>query len=392
MSRRVGPFMAVGALGFVWQATSLTLLTDAGWPLAAATLAAVETAILHNFCWHECWTWRNRATDVPWIARLARFHALTGITSICANLIITMALAGVCRFPPVLANTVAVALMSAINFWVVDRWVFARATPQVLTVAVVGVLAAHPAHAQPPGEAVTAWNAYVAQIEAARDRQPSIPCSPGAPPRGESLGVRGGIIHRWSGCTVVKGASVETIVDGLLHPGTPPPQPDVLDARVLSRTGDSLHVYLRIVRRTILTVTYDTEHDVTFSRLGPGIAVSRSIATRIVEAGESIGSGESRRSSEADRGFLWKLNSYWRYTQTDEDVRIELESISLSRSIPALLWPVASPLIARVARESITRALDAVRLHFRSDASGQLRSADRPDHNPGGLEAAANRR
>jgi putative flippase GtrA len=358
MSRRAGPFMAVGLLGFAWQIVALTLLTQAGWPLVAATAAAVETAILHNFCWHQCWTWRNRATARHWLQRLVRFHAATGIMSIGANVIVTMALVGVCRLPPVLANMVAVAMMSVINFWLADRWVFARATPQVVAVIVVGVLSVLPAHAQPPGETVAAWNAYVARIEAGASRQPSIPCTSDATPRGESLGVPGGIIHRWSGCTVVKGASVEAIVNGLMHPGTPPPQPDVLESRVLSRSGDSLHVYLRIVRRTILTVTYDTEHDVTFVRTGPGMASSRSIATRIVEARESNGSGES------DRGFLWKLNSYWRYLQTDQGVRIELESISLSRGVPALLWPVASPLIARVARESITRALDAVRVHF----------------------------
>ena len=120
------------------------------------------------------------------------------------------------------------------------------------------------------------------------------PCLPEARPQGESLGVPDGTIHHWRGCTLVPGASVETIVNGLMHPGTPPPQADVIASRVLSRSGDSLHVYLRIVRRTILTVTYDTEHDVTFSRPRAGFATSRSVATRIVETGES-GNRQSRR-------------------------------------------------------------------------------------------------
>jgi hypothetical protein len=114
-------------------------------------------------------------------------------------------------------------------------------------------------------------------------------------------------------------------------------------------------VYLRLVRRTILTVTYDTEHDVTFTRPRQDFATSRSVATRIVESADS---------GSSDRGFLWKLNSYWRYSQTSEGVRIELESISLSRDVPMLLRPVASPIITRVARESISRALDAVRTRF----------------------------
>ena len=165
MSRRAGPFMAVGLLGCACQIIALTLLTAAGWTLAAATVAAVETAILHNFCWHECWTWRGRTTGVHWTTRLARFHAVTGITSICANLMVTMALVGVYQLSPVLANMFAVALMSAINFWLADRWVFARATRQVMAVAAVGMLSVLPAHAQPPKEAVAAWNGYVARID-----------------------------------------------------------------------------------------------------------------------------------------------------------------------------------------------------------------------------------
>ena len=61
VTARVGPFMAVGALGFALQIAALALFTAAGWPLIAAIAAAVEVAILHNFCWHERWTWRDRA-------------------------------------------------------------------------------------------------------------------------------------------------------------------------------------------------------------------------------------------------------------------------------------------------------------------------------------------
>jgi hypothetical protein len=196
------------------------------------------------------------------------------------------------------------------------------------------------------------------------DGHDSTACLLDARPQGESLGVPDGTIHHWRGCTLVPGVSVGTIVNGLMHPGTPPPQADVIASRVLSRSGDSLHVYLRIVRRTILTVTYDTEHAVTFSRPRAGFATSRSVATRIVETGETGESAESGASGGRDRGFLWKLNSYWRYIQTNDGVRIELESISLSRDVPMLLRPVASPIISRVARESINRALDAVRTYF----------------------------
>jgi hypothetical protein len=143
------------------------------------------------------------------------------------------------------------------------------------------------------------------------------------------------------------------VLDRLAYPGTPPPQEDVVESRVLSRRGsDSWRVYLKIVRRSIVTATYDTEHDVVFTRLSPALAVSRSVATRIAETGG------------ADRGFLWRLNSYWRYQQLRDGVLVEMESLTLSRGVPALVKPVALPLVGRVARESVHRTLDAFRRWF----------------------------
>lgn len=138
----------------------------------------------------------------------------------------------------------------------------------------------------------------------------------------------------------------------LTHPGTPPPQDDVIESRVLARSGDTIDVYLKLMRRTIVTVTYDTEHRVMFTSHSPQLATSRSVSTKIAEVGGS------------DRGFLWRLNSYWRYSQIGPNVLVEVESLSLSRDIPAVLRPVAAPIINRIARESMERTLGALRNFF----------------------------
>jgi len=87
----------------------------------------------------------------------------------------------------------------------------------------------------------------------------------------------------------------------------------------------------------------------TFRRHSKALATSRSVATRITEL------------DGRDRGFLWRLNSYWRYVQVGDDVRVNLESLSLSREVPAILRPAAGMMISRIARESLTRTLDALR-------------------------------
>ena len=187
-----------------------------------------------------------------------------------------------------------------------------------------------------------AWNRYVAAAEKKLHRVIV------SEPDGSHVAVPGGTIYHWRGSTVVRGTTVERVVDRLMYPGTPPPQEDVLESRVLSRRDNGLRVYLKLARSFLVTVTYHSEHDVNFVRHSRQLATSRSVSTRI----EEIGGG--------DRGFLWKLNSYWRYTQIERDVRIDLESISLSRSVPRVARPIALPLANRIARESVARTLSSV--------------------------------
>jgi hypothetical protein len=196
--------------------------------------------------------------------------------------------------------------------------------------------------ADPSHETIAAWNAYVARTG---DR----PARPGSAPRGQMIDIPGGTIYHSSGSRVIRSTTVDRVISALMYPGTPPPQEDVLDSRVLARTDSTLRVYLKLVRTAVVSVVYDTEHQVTFTRHSPAMATSRSVSTRI------------RESEGGDRGFLWRLNSYWRYTQVGNDVRVDLESLSLSRGVPRIARPVARPLIDRIARESLIRTLDSVK-------------------------------
>jgi hypothetical protein len=74
------------------------------------------------------------------------------------------------------------------------------------------------------------------------------------------------------------------------------------------------------------------------------------------------GTAEARERPQGDdRGFFWRLNSYWRYEQVDGGVIVELESLTLSRDVPLGLRVVVEPLIDRVARESLGRTLESLR-------------------------------
>jgi len=203
---------------------------------------------------------------------------------------------------------------------------------------------------------ITEWNRYVGRATP-HLHECSGTCCDGSP-EGRTIDIAGGTIHHWRGSTLVRNVSVDQVVNALMNPGTPPPQEDVLESRVLSRNGNALRIYLKLVRRTIISVVYESEHDVVFERRSSVLATSRSISTKIAETGGG------------DRGFLWRLNSYWRYTQLGADVRIDLESISLSRDVPWFVRSVAEPLINRIARESVTRTLSSVRNYLEKRAPG----------------------
>ncbi|MEO6236689.1 MAG: GtrA family protein [Vicinamibacterales bacterium] len=118
-------FNGVGALGFALQLGVLALLLRLGVHYLLATAAAVELTILHNFVWHERWTWRDRPADASGRARrLWRFHAANGLISLAGNLLLMRVLVGLCGLPPVGANLAAVIACALVNYAASDRFVF----------------------------------------------------------------------------------------------------------------------------------------------------------------------------------------------------------------------------------------------------------------------------
>jgi putative flippase GtrA len=349
----------VGGLGFIIQLAVLAvLLTLAHWSWPAATIVAVECAIVHNFAWHERWTWadRGRPSHKPRRHQFLRFNVATGLTSIIGNVVVMAILVGGLHVPAIPANVIAVGVMSAANYLLADRWVFRHSIlPHRHAAAVLALLAtAAQASAAPTADTLGAWTKYVATAERTLQEHAMAPVArtTGIRADGDTIDVGSGTISHWRGAVFLPGLTLDRLLHGLQHPGTPPPQEDVVASRVMSRGPDCLRVYIRLVRHAIVTVSYDTEHEMTFTRLTPALATARSVATRIDE----VGGG--------DHGFLWRLNSYWRYEQVGAGVLVSLESLTLSRDVPMLIKPIAGRIVPRIARESMVRTLEALRRQF----------------------------
>lgn len=120
-------FNAVGALGVGVQLAILFALRG-GFHLnyLLATTLAVEAAVVHNFLWHERYTWADRVQP-SWrrsLPRLLRFNLSNGAVSIIGNLALMKLMVDVGRMNYIVADCVAIALCSLANFLVSEQWVF----------------------------------------------------------------------------------------------------------------------------------------------------------------------------------------------------------------------------------------------------------------------------
>ncbi len=117
-------FNAVGLAGILVQLAALAALKQiAGLSTTAATALAVELAVLHNFYWHERWTWGTHGTPGV-MARLLRFHLANGLVSLVSNLLWMRLLTGPAGMHYLPANMISIAVTALLNFALSERFVF----------------------------------------------------------------------------------------------------------------------------------------------------------------------------------------------------------------------------------------------------------------------------
>lgn len=242
-------------------------------------------------------------------------------------------------------------------------------------------------HCEAPALATTAFNAYTTTVEArlaeqhrsaslfvatvgsngqtdARLRRGDLIIEK-LTPAGEAE-LPGAMLHDWRGTAFVRGATVADF-ERLMKNFDAYPQrfsPQVTQAKILTKLGggDPSHftVLMRVRQHHVITVVMDTTYDVIFGRLDAQHAYSVSRSTRISEIGSPGTAKERTLSGREEHGFLWRLNTYWSCEERDGGLYMQIESISLTRSIPAGLGWVIRPFVESVPRESLEFTLHAV--------------------------------
>jgi hypothetical protein len=183
--------------------------------------------------------------------------------------------------------------------------------------------------------------------------------------------VPNGLIHDWIGAAFIPAVNLEKtlalIQDYDHHQNIY--QPEVIASRLISHHNNDFQIYLRLLKKKIITVVLDTDHDVHYRSLDATRALCRSYTTRIAEVEDAGTPKEKVQPPDTGHGFLWRLHSYWRFQEQEGGVSVECRAISLTRDVPLGLGWMIEPIIQKLPKESLIRTLEATRQALHAEAT-----------------------
>ena len=168
----------------------------------------------------------------------------------------------------------------------------------------------------------------------------------------------GALVHHWVGTVFIPGASLAQVLAVVENYDRHAEyyQPDVMQSKKVAQDGENFKVHYLLKKKKIITIILDTDYDVHRHLLDAAHAYSDSISTRIAQV-ENLGRPDQYELPPGkDGGYLWRLNSYWRFFDSGRGVYVQCEAISLTRDIPAgLNWLVGSFVEASPGNHSTSR-------------------------------------
>jgi hypothetical protein len=180
---------------------------------------------------------------------------------------------------------------------------------------------------------------------------------------GKPIATPGGIIHHWIGTIFVPGATLTQTLSFMQDYDHKVDyfKPDIVRSKILRHDGDDYFVLLRFYKKKIITTVIDTDQEVHYHVVDSTHAYSRSRTTRVQEV-ENTGQPDEKLEAEGhDRGFMWRMNTYWRFEEKDGGTYVECQAISLTRDVPTGLGWMVGSFVTSVPRESLTFTLTTAR-------------------------------
>jgi hypothetical protein len=180
---------------------------------------------------------------------------------------------------------------------------------------------------------------------------------------GRPIPIPGGLVHHWVGVIFIPGANLSQVLGVLQdydnHKNIY--KADVRHSKLLERNGNESKIYIQFYRKSIVTVVINANFDVHYTIFGPTRALSQAYSTRIAEVENPDKSNERELPVGNDHGYLWRLDNYWRVEEKDGGTFLQVESVGLSRTIPAIFVWLINPLARNIPRAVLSNLLNATR-------------------------------
>jgi len=180
---------------------------------------------------------------------------------------------------------------------------------------------------------------------------------------GKRIDIPDGMIHHWIASIFVPGVTLQTAVAVLqdFDQHAALFKPNIAQSKILEQDGDRFRLALRFYMKKIVSVTVDTESVAEFTPRGPDRETSAIRSVRVNEV-EFAGTPQEREKPEGrGGGYMWRMNTYWRFLERDGGTYVECEALTLSRNIPTGLGWLIGPLVTSIPRDMLNSAMQATR-------------------------------
>jgi hypothetical protein len=180
---------------------------------------------------------------------------------------------------------------------------------------------------------------------------------------GKDVEVPDGMVHHWVGLMFIPGANLAqtlAVVQDYDHRAELY-KPEVIAAHVISHQGDDYKIFMRLYQRRFTTVVFNTEYAIHWGRVDATKLYSNSVSTHVAEVKDASRPDGPEVPVGHGNGYLWRLNTYWRFEEKDGGVYVQCEALSLTRDIPFGLAWLIKPLVTKIPKQSLDRALGRTR-------------------------------
>jgi len=175
--------------------------------------------------------------------------------------------------------------------------------------------------------------------------------------------IPGGLVHHWAGVIFMPGVALSQVLAILQdydnHMNIY--KPDVRRSKLLEHNGNEFKVYLQFYRKSIVTVVINANFDVYYTMPGPTRALAQAYSTRIAEVENPDKPNARELPVGNDHGYLWRLDNFWRVEEKDGGTYLQVESVGLTRTVPAILAWLINPLVKNIPRTVLSNLLNATR-------------------------------